>query len=181
MAAVLDYSIENAPEIGKRLRDGEVGIFPCDTIYGLCGLADDEIADRLYEIKKRPQSKSFITLMTLEQVEESGLSVPADIISRWPAPLTAIVSDTDGSTKAVRVPSDDFVLSILSVSGPIVSTSVNISGEKSLLSFQDILPVFSESVDFIVNAPSVKGVLASTLIDATVSPYKILRKGAYII
>ena len=181
MATIIEYNPSSASEVGERLRRGEAGIFPCDTIYGLCGAANDDIAERLYEIKKRPQSKSFITLMTLEQVKASSLSVPDDILSRWPAPLTAIVMDSDGSTKAVRVPSDPYLLSLLPISGPIFSTSVNFSGEKSLLTFDDILPVFSETVDFIVDAPEIKGGMASTLVDATCHPYRILRQGAYII
>ena len=63
MADILPYSLEGAEDVGARLRRGEVGIFPCDTIYGLCGRADERIAERLYEIKRRPASKSFITLM----------------------------------------------------------------------------------------------------------------------
>lgn len=181
MADIISYSIENVQMIGKRLRDGKVGIFPCDTIYGLCGIADPAVAERLYEVKRRPASKSFITLMTKEQVAASGLIVPQDILGIWPAPLTAILADKDGNTKAVRVPSDPFIQALLPVSGPIFSTSVNISGEKSLLTFSDILPVFSESVDFIVENDEIKGGVASTLIDATHHPYKVLRQGAYII
>ncbi len=35
------------------------------------------------------------------------------------------------------------------------------------------------SVDFIVNDPTVKGGMASTIIDATSNPYRIIREGAY--
>ncbi len=181
MADILEYTIDRAVDVGNRLKEGQVGIFPCDTIYGLCGTADEKIAERLYEIKRRPQSKSFITLMTLDQVVENGFSVPDDILSRWPAALTAIVFGPDGKNHAIRVPADSFVQDVLAISGPIFSTSVNFSGEKSLLTFDDILPVFSDSVDFIVNAPLIKGGMASTLVDATSSPYKVLRQGSYII
>ena len=68
MADILPYSMASAEEVGERLRRGEVGIFPCDTIYGLCGRADERIAERLYEIKRRPASKSFITLMDKSQL-----------------------------------------------------------------------------------------------------------------
>ena len=90
MADIIKYSPEYAEEVGQRLSAGQVGILPCDTIYGLSAKVGEEWAERLYEIKKRPQSKSFIMLMTLEQVKASSLSVPDDILSRWPAPLTAV-------------------------------------------------------------------------------------------
>ena len=181
MAAIIGYGMDSVKEVGDRLKAGEVGIFPCDTIYGLCGIATEETADRLYEIKRRPQSKSFITLMTMDDVRRSQLSVPDDILSRWPAPLTAILASPDGTTAAVRVPADPFVQAVMAICGPVFSTSVNFSGEKSLLTFQDILPVFESSVDFIMNAPEVKGGMASTLVDATHYPYKVLRQGAYVL
>ena len=181
MADIIEYTPSSAMEVGRRLRRGEVGIIPCDTIYGLCAHADSRNAERLYEIKKRPASKSFITLMTKEQISERGLDVPEDILSIWPAPLTAVLPDGEGGTIAVRVPDDGYLLSLLPVSGPIFSTSVNLSGESSLLTYDEIIPVFGESVDFIVRDIEAGGSVASTLIDATVKPYKVIRQGACII
>lgn len=172
----------SAERVGMMLREGAVGALPCDTIYGLSGIVGKASADRLYEIKRRPQSKSFITLMTLCQLEGSSLEVPSELLGIWPAPLTAILRDrASGETVAVRVPDDDYIQRVMAISGPIYSTSVNFSGEKSLLSFEDILPVFSSMVDFIVSDPSIHGGTASTLIDATVRPFKVLRQGAYVI
>lgn len=172
----------SAGRVGLLLKEKKAGIIPCDTIYGLSAAAVPECAERLYEIKRRPASKSFIVLMTLDDVRQSSLAVPDDILRRWPAPLTAIVrDDAAGSTVAVRVPSDGFMQDVLRVSGPIYSTSVNFSGERSLLSFDEIFPVFSDLVDFAVEDPSVKGGMASTLVDATVFPYRVIRQGAYVI
>ncbi len=173
---------ESAERVGELLSERKAGIIPCDTIYGLSAVVGDDTSERLYEIKRRPQSKSFIVLMTLRDVRSSSLMVPEDIMRRWPAPLTAIVKDEEsGSTVALRVPSDPFVQRVMDISGPIYSTSVNFSGERSLLSFDEIFPVFSGLVDFAVEDPSVKGGMASTLIDATVFPYRVIRQGAYII
>ena len=168
--------------VGTLLKEGKAGIIPCDTIYGLSAIAVPECGERLYEIKRRPQSKSFIMLMSKEDAASSSLDIPSDIMDRWPAPLTAIVRDREsGLTHAVRVPSDSFIQEVLRISGPIYSTSVNFSGEKSLLTFSEIYPVFSSLVDFAVDDPSVAGGIASTLIDATVKPYRVIRQGAYII
>ena len=168
-----------ARKAGELLRSGAVGILPCDTIYGLSAIADRERAERIYEIKRRPLSKSFIVLMDRQSLADSQLVVPDEILSRWPAPFTAILKGPDGLTHAVRVPSDPFIQEVISYSGPIYSTSVNFSGEKSLLTFDDILPVFSDAVDFIVRDPGVHGGAASTLIDATSYPFRVLRQGEY--
>ena len=94
MAIIIDKSEEgSAARTAALLREGKVGIIPCDTIYGLSGCVGETVSERLYEIKRRPQSKSFITLMAKEDLISSGLIVPDDILKRWPAPLTAILSD----------------------------------------------------------------------------------------
>ena len=178
-AEIIERSDECAERTGRLLSEGCVGILPCDTIYGLSGIADKPRADRIYEIKRRPLSKSFIILMDKDTLQHSSLIVPDELMERWPAPFTAILKAPDGSTHAVRIPSDPFIQDVIAISGPIFSTSVNFSGEPSLLSFDDILPVFSDSVDFIVKDMNVHGGLPSTLIDATEYPFRVLRQGGY--
>lgn len=181
MTTIFDIDDESTVEkVSVLLKQGRVGVLPCDTIYGLSAIANDAAAEEIFEIKRRPKSKNLITLMSLESAKESELDIPEDIVSIWPAPLTAIVNGRDGSTHAVRVPADSFIQKILSLSGPIWSTSVNFSGEKSLVTFDDIYPVFNNKVDFIVRRKESKeSALPSTLIDCTVHPYRILRQGAY--
>ncbi len=179
MSQIIDYTSDNIPLVAEKLKKGEVGIIPCDTIYGISSTVSKEGCERIYEIKKRPQSKAFIVLMTKEQVKRSGLIVPEDILALWPCALTAVLEYHDGSTLAVRVPDDKYLLALLELSGPIYSTSVNISGEPSLLTFNDILPRFSDKVDFIVKSDITGIGLSSTLIDAAKKPYRILRQGSY--
>ena len=179
-ADIIDYSIENVPLIAKRLKEGEVGIFPCDTIYGLCATVSDANSERIFEIKERPESKHLIRLMTKKDLLSSSLIVPEDILSLWPCALTAILEDKNGGTVGVRIPDDPFLVALLPFSGPIFSTSVNISGQPSLLHFSDILPVFGSKVDFIVKKEILGEAKSSTLIDATKKPYRILRQGSYV-
>ena len=47
---IIGYSLETAAEVGRRLSEGQVGIVPCDTIYGLCGRADEERAERMEQV-----------------------------------------------------------------------------------------------------------------------------------
>ena len=161
------------------LKAGKAGVFPCDTIYGLQASANDEMALKLYEIKRRPQNKSFITLISLEDLKKTDLEVPEILYDVWPAALTAILKSPDGTTHAVRVPSDPFLQELLPLSGPLYSTSVNFSGEQSLLTFSDIKPVFDDLVDFIVEDDSVHGGRPSTLVSFVEKPYRILRQGDF--
>ena len=109
----------------------------------------------------------------------SSLKVPSVLYDVYPAPLTAILMDEEGTTHAIRVPSDPFMLHLLPLSGPIFSTSVNISGERSLLTFNDVLSAFDKTLDFIVKTNDVSEGVPSTIIDMTQKPYRVIRMGAY--
>ncbi len=180
MSEIIECRRENIEEIASRFLRGEVGIIPGDTIYGISSAVSEEGRMRIYEIKERPKSKSFIVLMTKKQLEESSLTVPSSLLALWPAPLTCILGSSDGSTLAVRVPDDEFLQALLPLSGPLYSTSVNISGSDSLLSFDSILPVFGDKVDFIVRRDGKGESMSSTLVDCTEKPYRVIRQGSYI-
>lgn len=163
------------------LLEKKVGILPCDTIYGLSGIVDESVSRKLYEIKRRPQNKNFIELWSLDRLKESSIIVPEELYSLWPCPLTAILNDQRGVSHAVRVPADPFLEKLLPLTGPIFSTSVNFSGEKSLVRLSEIKEVFSSLVDFIVegNGSDEGKALPSTLIDMRERPYRIIRNGAF--
>ena len=177
MAAVIE--VNNIEDTIKRLRNGEVGIIPSDTIYGISSLVTEEAMERIYEIKERPQSKKLIVLSDKNSLESLGLIVPDEILSLWPSPLTVILPTKGGDTLAVRVPDDKYLSSLLSETGPLFSTSVNISGKPSLETFEDIYPIFSDRVDFIVRKENIVKGESSTLLDATKRPCRIIRQGKY--
>ena len=177
MAAVIE--VNNIEDTIKRLRNGEVGIIPSDTIYGISSLVTEEAMERIYEIKERPQSKKLIVLSDKNSLESLGLIVPDEILSLWPSPLTVILPTKGGDTLAVRVPDDKYLSSLLSETGPLFSTSVNISGKPSLETFEEIYPVFSDRVDFIVRKENIVKGESSTLLDATKKPCRVIRQGAY--
>ena len=179
VAAVIDHTEDNIGVVAERLKKGEICAVPCDTIYGLSGIVTPHCSERIYEIKERPKSKSFIVLMTKEQVRNSSLIVPDDILSLWPCPLTAILASPDGTTTAVRVPSDSYLQALLPLTGPIYSTSVNVSGSQSLIMFDEIEKAFGDKLDFIVKDENVRGGMSSTMVDATKKPYRIIRQGSY--
>ncbi len=179
MTTVFDYE-SSFEETVSLLKEGKVGVIPCDTIYGICAIADAERAERIYEIKERPQNKSFITLLSKEQVKKHGYEVPDEILSLWPAPLTAIVYGRDGRTHAIRVPDDAYLERIVSSVGPIWSTSVNISGQASLNKTEDILKVFDNRIDFLVRKEGLSdSAQPSTLLDCTTKPFRVIRQGAF--
>lgn len=170
---------ETLETISTLIRDGGVAILPCDTIYGLC--AAYGIGEKaLMNLKGRDGNKPFLILATKDQVIELCRDVPKDVLKAWPAPLTVVLEKKSGGTIAVRVPNDGFLQRLLNYIGtPIYSTSVNIAGEPSMHSLTAICKRFEALVDVVVRGDEMQGKVPSTLIDATVHPYKLLRQGLY--
>lgn len=178
MTTIFDGMNNNLDEIIYRLGNGEVGIFPCDTIYGICSILGDEQKNRILKIKERSLNKSFISLVSIDYIRSSKFEVPEKFLSVWPAPLTLIVYDDEKVTHGIRVPKDNNILKILSVLGAIYSTSVNISTKSSLLTFDEIFEEFNNKVDFIVKEDTQSSV-PSTILDVTKTPYQVIRQGAF--
>lgn len=174
---------KNNPDIislcSQMIIEGKVVVIPCDTIYGLSSLYIDG-CQVLKDLKGRDANKPFLVLATLEQAKDICVNIPDDILSTWPAPLTVVLKTKEGDNLGIRVPNDPWLQELLSTVGkPIYSTSVNISGEPSLLNFKDICNKFENKVGCCVKGFDIQGTTPSTLIDATERPYKLLRQGAF--
>lgn len=147
------------------LRKGGIILYPTDTIWGIgCDAKNEKAVQRIYEIKKRIDSKSLIILVDHEnQLNKYVRDVPAvawDLIELSEKPLTIIYDDggslapnvlaEDGSV-AIRVCKDEFCKKLIYKFGkPIVSTSANISGEPSPNNFSEISSEIKIAVDYIV-------------------------------
>ncbi|MDD4011228.1 MAG: L-threonylcarbamoyladenylate synthase [Sphaerochaetaceae bacterium] len=166
--------------VAKALRNGGIGVIPCDTMYGLCGLMG--IGEKpLQYLKNREAKKPFLVIATLEQAKELAAEpLPQPLLDTWPAPLTVILNSVSGGTIAIRVPKDPYLQKLLEiVKKPIYSTSVNMSGEPTLVAFKDIQQRFESQVDFLVKASDEQGTVPSTLLDLTQKPPKVLRQGSF--
>ncbi|NCB20385.1 MAG: Sua5/YciO/YrdC/YwlC family protein [Clostridia bacterium] len=129
------------------LRD-KVVVMPTDTIDGISVRADSFTAvEKIYKIKKRNKNKSLIILVSsinmlkkycyLSQAQERVLKK----IWQSENPTTVLLTHkkklatnlTNNKYLAVRLPKNDFLRKMIkSLRIPIVSTSLNISGEKNL-------------------------------------------------
>lgn len=156
-----------------------LAIIPCDTIYGIVGSVPvTEKALRM--VKGREETKPFIQLVTAEMVKKIS-SEPLDplVFSYWPGPLTVIVNNWEGSTTAIRVPADPFLQTVLeSLDKPIFSTSVNVSGEKAFVQFDEMVARFGDVIPLFVKGHDNQGTVPSTIIDVTKRPYTLVRQGA---
>lgn len=147
----------------NHLIDGNILLYPTDTIWGLgCDASNAEAVDKIFEIKQRPKEKSLIVLVdSIEMLEKHvnvtneieslifSLKVPTTIIYPNPVGLAKNAINED-DTVAIRLVKHKFCQQLIHEFGkPIISTSANISGEKTPLEFGQIAAEIKEQVDFI--------------------------------
>jgi len=148
------------------LRSGGIILYPTDTIWGIgCDATNAAAVSRIYEIKKRQDTKSMLVLMENPNLLNSYISeVPEiawELIEVADTPLTIIYPGAknlaanllanDGSI-GIRITNEAFTQQLIQrFRKPVVSTSANISGEISPRNFAEISEEIKKSVDFIVN------------------------------
>ncbi len=161
------------------VRNGGVAIIPCDTIYGIVGIAPDT-EQRIRTIKGRGEDSPFVRLIQsadwLPGITNQKL--PAALQAYWPGPLTLIFTSREGGNVALRVPKDNQLQRLLKEIGrPLFSTSVNRSQEEALWRIKDIIKQFEHKVDLIISAGDIKAGKPSTILDITLRPFRMLRQG----
>jgi L-threonylcarbamoyladenylate synthase len=179
----------------KILKNGGVVIFPTDTAFGIgCRIDDENAVKRLFTIRKRPETKAVPVLVSsMHMAQDYVQKVPQDVIERlieryWPGALTIVLKSNvanvpdlirgGGETIGVRVPDHLTTLALINGVGvPLVGTSANFAGEATPYTFESLDEELIQLVDFVVPGECHTR-LASTVIDCTVDPWKILRQGA---
>ena len=176
------------------LRSGGVIAFPTDTVYGLGahGFLASAI-DKLYTLKRRERQKAIALLLaSVEDVQSVAVQVP-EITWRlaerfWPGPVTLVLPKaasvldvlTAGSeTVAVRIPAHDVALQLIAALGaPLAATSANLSGQPEAVTAGQVREIFGDQVQFVLDGGRCPGGVPSTVVDLTVTPAQIRRRGA---
>lgn len=179
-----DEGLRQAAEL---LRGGALVAFPTDTVYGLgCAASRPDAIDAIFALKRRPTDRLIPMLVAgLEDLSheawavEERASALAD--SLWPGALTLVISAAEGgSSQAFRAPDHPVALALIRAAGPLFATSANISDEPDTLDADDVLIAFATQRDglaAVVDGGRVPGGVASTVLDLTVTPARILRDG----
>lgn len=144
---------------------GGLILYPTDTIWGIgCDATNEDAVRRVYELKKRTDSKALITLLDspakLNYYIEDVPDVAWDLIELADKPLTIIYDNArnvasnliaeDGSL-AIRITKEAFSQGLCNrFRKALVSTSANISGEPSPANFSEISDEIKNGVDYIV-------------------------------
>ena len=173
----MDESVERA---AAAIVDGDLVVYPTETVYGLGADALDTTAvERVFEAKGRDRSKPLS--LGVPSVDAALRDTrPSDRARRFlrgflPGPVTVVVECdpslpdalTAGRSRVgVRVPDDEVALSLFERAAPVpvTATSANRSGSPSVTHPDDLDPELRESVAAVVDAGSRAGT-ESTVVD----------------
>lgn len=180
-------------EVLSVLADGGVVLMPTDTLPGLHARLDrPEAIARIATLKGREAAKPMLVLAASEAQAVAAVTVQAaereDIEHCWPGPFTLVLparaevpsdATAGGGTLGVRVPGSDALRAFLDRCGsPLVSTSANVAGRPPATDLESALSVFGRRVDLVADLPWDGGDRASTVVDLTRRPPRVLRLGA---
>jgi tRNA threonylcarbamoyl adenosine modification protein (Sua5/YciO/YrdC/YwlC family) len=172
------------------LKRGGVIVYPTDTIYGFgCDIFNKAAIEKIIKIKqKKNQQMSFICA---DLTEISKFALVSDQAYRFmkrllPGPYTFVFKASkfvpkeiipDKKTVAIRIPDSKICLELVKKLGnPIISTSVNVTGEPNFSEPLEIEKAFGDRVDLIIDAGTMEND-PSSVIDFSGDQPVIIRRG----
>jgi len=188
----IDESFEKGIEIAQELfLNGSIFIYPTDTIYGFGGNPFNETSIRqISDVKGKQNWRRYIFLVSDLETLKSYADINSEkhldlLLSIWPNPVSVILKLNkkyqellQSETGAFRIPNHRFCYKLISeLKMPLISTSVNRTGNEPLNDPSLIIQEFSNEVDAIFYSEKKSYFEASTLIDLTSDEPKLIREG----
>lgn len=144
---------EDIKEAVSVLKKGGIILYPTDTVWGIgCDATNAEAVAKIYALKRRAESKSMLVLVdgegmldrTVRDIPEVAWQLieaavdPLTIIYDHPDNVAGNLLAEDGSL-GIRITDERYSKELCRrLRRPIVSTSANLSGEKSPALFREI-------------------------------------------
>lgn len=177
----------------RRLKAGELVAFPTETFYGLGAAALDATAVQgIFTVKGRPETKPLPVLVASPtMLDDLAADIPGtarELMRRhWPGPLTLVLrcrpsvpdAVTGGTgTVGVRVSSHPVARGLAAAfGGPVTASSANPSGGTPPTTVADVLRYFDGAIAVVLDGGPTPGGEASTVLDVTVDPPRVIREG----
>ena len=181
-------------DLASKLKKGSLALFPTDTLPALCSYP--KYSKKIWTIKKRPLNKPLILMGGCLQdlfefvkpcAIDDGLKM-AEIY--WPGALTIILPtrgnlfenlNFNSNSLGFRVPALRLARDLLMRTGPLATTSANISGKSPV---KDALEASIQFPGIPILGPvpwPISSGMASTVIEWNEGKWKILRAGSVVL
>ncbi|GAA0303682.1 L-threonylcarbamoyladenylate synthase [Halarchaeum salinum] len=185
----MSVTSEDLDAAAAAIRDGDLVVYPTETVYGLGADAlDPEAIERAYATKGRDRSKPLsLGVPSADAAREyvvAGEREEAFMDAFLPGPVTVVCEKRDVVPNAltggrervgVRVPDHEIALALLERVEPITATSANRSGTGSVRRVDALDPDFIDDVAIVLDGGETGGV-ESTVVD--VANDTVIREGA---
>jgi len=195
----------SAPEVEASLRGtlahlerNGVLAYPTETVYGFGGLIDSASVAKLVALKKRPDGKPFLLLIsdtTMIDRLDLQLSGAASMLAArfWPGPLTLVLGGGERRVPArLRGPEGGIAVRwtphpglqrlISAIGDPLTSTSANLPGSPPAMRASDILTQWPSAVASgqlrVLDGGTLNPSAPSTVVDCTTRRPRVIRPGA---
>lgn len=168
-------------------------VVPTDTVYGIGADAFSPLAVAvLLAAKGRGRDMPPPVLMgDIRVMHGLATEIPEDAVRlgerHWPGALTLILpaqptltwdlGETRG-TVALRVPDDEFTRNLLNAVGPMAVSSANRTGQPAATTVEEARAMLGESVALYLDGGPRDTGAPSTIVDCTVTPFRVARQGA---
>ena len=192
-----DQRTEGLQHAQRAISEKKCVVMPTDTVYGIAADAFSPLAVTMLLASKgrSRQMPPPVLIPRVNALDGLATDVPADARALaqafWPGGLTLILhaqpsldwdlGDTKGSV-ALRMPDDQVALDLLGLTGPLAVSSANRTGQPAAQTASEARLQLAESVEVYLEAGfrPIKGTAAlpSTIVDATSSPFRVVRQGA---
>ena len=180
--------------LATKIKNGSLALFPTDTLPAICSYP--KYSKKIWSIKKRPLNKPLILMggcfedlfeFVKPSAIEDGLKMAK---SYWPGALTIILPtignlsnylNCNSNSLGFRVPDLKLARDFLLKTGPLATTSANISGKSPVKDAREAsiqfpgIPILGP-----IPWPSSSG-LASTIIEWDQGKWKLLRAGSVVL
>lgn len=188
----IDERFEESISIASELfLKGSIFIYPTDTIYGFGGNPFNEMAiKKISEVKGKINWRRYIFLISDIEILKNYTDIDSEryldfLLSIWPNPVSVILKLNkkyqellQAETGAFRIPNNRFCYKLISeLKMPLVSTSVNRTGNEPMNDSSMIIQEFSSEVDAIFYSNKKSYFEASTLIDLSKDEPALIREG----
>lgn len=188
-----NQNYEEIKAAAEAIKQGNLVLFPTETVYGIGANAlNEEAVKKIYIAKGRASDNPLIAhIADIEMLKELVIEVgqiEKKLIEKfWPGPLTIvfkkknIVPDiiTGGlDTVAIRMPSNEIARKLIEYSKcPIAAPSANISGKPSGTLVEDIIDELDGKVEYVIDGGKVDIGVESTVVRVVDGIVHILRPG----
>lgn len=158
------YEEDDLKEAVRVMKEGGIILYPTDTVWGIgCDATNSAAIEKIFRLKQRADSKSMLALVSsegmLQRHVEEVPEIAWQLIDAAINPMTIIYDNARGV--ADNLPADDGSLGIRiteekfsralceKMRGPVVSTSANISGRPTPMTFSEISGEIKNGVDYV--------------------------------